>query len=241
MTNQEFYHHGVKGQKWGVRRYRNKDGSLTSLGKKLSQRKAARDIYLSKYKNFDKHITELDSFNRLRETSAKTRDVLAKFNNDKVVRDKYEHAAAKKLIENDIAYLKKEEQRHKKLARKGGPESEDHLELAELCSMDSIQKRHMLRELNANKERGMSPRMTAHLTEYFPKIPEEAQRLYLKDKHNELMSQHIKAAKDYDRTVERFLDDYMGKYGDKPLKYKFMGSRRDKAEARAHTLIWGGE
>lgn len=28
------YHHGIKGQKWGVRRYQNKDGSLTSAGKK---------------------------------------------------------------------------------------------------------------------------------------------------------------------------------------------------------------
>lgn len=27
-------HHGIKGQKWGVRRYQNKDGSLTSAGKK---------------------------------------------------------------------------------------------------------------------------------------------------------------------------------------------------------------
>lgn len=27
-------HHGVKGQKWGVRRYQNKDGSLTPAGKK---------------------------------------------------------------------------------------------------------------------------------------------------------------------------------------------------------------
>lgn len=27
-------HHGVKGQKWGIRRYKNKDGSLTPKGKK---------------------------------------------------------------------------------------------------------------------------------------------------------------------------------------------------------------
>lgn len=27
-------HHGVKGQKWGVRRYQNEDGSLTAAGKK---------------------------------------------------------------------------------------------------------------------------------------------------------------------------------------------------------------
>jgi hypothetical protein len=33
-TNCELYHHGVLGQKWGVRRYQNKDGSLTPMGKK---------------------------------------------------------------------------------------------------------------------------------------------------------------------------------------------------------------
>lgn len=30
----EIYHHGVKGMHWGVRRYQNKDGSLTKAGKK---------------------------------------------------------------------------------------------------------------------------------------------------------------------------------------------------------------
>lgn len=27
------YHHGIKGQKWGVRRYQNEDGTLTESGK----------------------------------------------------------------------------------------------------------------------------------------------------------------------------------------------------------------
>lgn len=30
----ELYHHGIKGQKWGIRRFQNKDGSLTKAGKK---------------------------------------------------------------------------------------------------------------------------------------------------------------------------------------------------------------
>ena len=30
----ELYHHGIKGQKWGIRRFQNKDGSLTPAGKK---------------------------------------------------------------------------------------------------------------------------------------------------------------------------------------------------------------
>lgn len=33
-SNGELYHYGVKGMKWGVRRYQNKDGSLTKAGKK---------------------------------------------------------------------------------------------------------------------------------------------------------------------------------------------------------------
>lgn len=34
LTEEVLEHHGILGMKWGVRRYQNKDGSLTALGRK---------------------------------------------------------------------------------------------------------------------------------------------------------------------------------------------------------------
>lgn len=44
------YHHGIRGQKWGIRRYQNPDGSLTEEGRKRYQ-KGNYDIIQRQYKN----------------------------------------------------------------------------------------------------------------------------------------------------------------------------------------------
>lgn len=45
ISNNELYHFGIKGQKWGIRRYQNEDGSYTELGK---ERYSDRRMYKSR-------------------------------------------------------------------------------------------------------------------------------------------------------------------------------------------------
>lgn len=62
-------HHGVKGQKWGIRRYQNKDGSLTALGRKREEK--------DKLKSANKELKALRAENAKlkKQTSANSRRI----------------------------------------------------------------------------------------------------------------------------------------------------------------------
>lgn len=60
----ELYHYGVKGQKWGIRRYQNEDGTLTDEGR----------IKLKELATKQGYITKLEYENR--ESAAKGKKVL---------------------------------------------------------------------------------------------------------------------------------------------------------------------
>lgn len=54
----ELMHHGILGQRWGVRRYQNKDGTLTDLGKKRYGYTSDDTVFLSGKVKYDQPIDD---------------------------------------------------------------------------------------------------------------------------------------------------------------------------------------
>lgn len=64
MENNQLYHHGTKGMRWGIRRYQNADGSLTPAGKKryrlgkdgqlIKKKKVSRKVQKQRKENLEK-------------------------------------------------------------------------------------------------------------------------------------------------------------------------------------------
>ena len=77
----ELYHHGIKGQKWGVRRFQNPDGSLTPAGRKRVSKeyeKTARKVSSELSKRYNRMY--IDSYNKA--ANYMNRGGTDKFNSD---------------------------------------------------------------------------------------------------------------------------------------------------------------
>lgn len=84
MDNNVLVHYGVRGQKWGIRRFQNKDGSLTSAGKKRysDDAKDEKTEKVSSKKDrgrmtdaeLSRRIARLEKETKLKDLEAKNRD-----------------------------------------------------------------------------------------------------------------------------------------------------------------------
>lgn len=88
----ELYHHGIKGQKWGIRRFQNDDGSLTMQGKrrygagKIQRELNRTDLKRAKYISRNAEMNYRKDRNGVSEATKGILDRRIK-NNEKMIRD----------------------------------------------------------------------------------------------------------------------------------------------------------
>lgn len=78
----ELAHHGILGMRWGVRRYQNKDGSLTPAGKKRAE-----EIAIKKEDDQIKQDRRADSRNRRRLDDKTLMERIGRLQNEKKLKD----------------------------------------------------------------------------------------------------------------------------------------------------------
>ena len=65
MSSNELTHHGIKGMRWGVRRYQNKDGSLTPAGEKQKSKSLHEDYIKTHTRKSSKSMSDAELRSRI--------------------------------------------------------------------------------------------------------------------------------------------------------------------------------
>lgn len=107
----ELYHEGVLGMKWGIRRYQNKDGSLTPAGKKRYGTKS----------NFEKVQRAKKAAEKANSPEAKRRAKANARTEEEV--NKYLEKAGKKKVDTNEAKKPEVEAKVNEASKKTAPES----------------------------------------------------------------------------------------------------------------------
>lgn len=104
----EFYHAGIKGMKWGVRRYQNADGTLTEAGK----RRYARDLKGLSKKQKDKYEGDADKW--VKEDMERTKKLADSSKNlADTLNSSVQNSGVRKKTRMDLTHMTDQEMRNR--------------------------------------------------------------------------------------------------------------------------------
>lgn len=186
LINGELYHWGVKGMKWGVRRYQNKDGSLTEAGKKRF------------VKSIAKQQGRIAATNYAREQFDSSRSARTHYNFSDHVSDK--RAKARDYDECRKAYHEIHDIAWRKALHSVEKKYGDYEDLARAGDKTTMGKFDALYKQTLDKE------FRKYGVYEIEKTLEQKRKIF------------IEAREELRGVTQKYVEDYLGDYGNKPLK-----------------------
>lgn len=200
--NHELYHHGVKGQRWGFRRYQNPDGSLTPAGKK----------------RYDKLKVELDALDR--------KPVRGQTFGEKRKAAKLQKERAERLAKARQARIDKQKAAEERAERL----KNNQLDVKEMTSeeiqakIDRINLENRLKELMTEPVKDVTPQKASRGKEFTNKFKDDVVDKLAKNVAADLVAQTAKAVGAYG--LNKVLNATINKDGESAKDFVFTNNKK---------------
>ena len=221
----DIYHHGIKGMKWGIRRYQNKDGALTKAGKK----RVAKEITKAYRKGLDNGHKNGD----------KSEEIQKARNAIKPERQAYASARSK-LDALESEPFKDNNQRIKLFKKAYDSKKREYEEFAkehpgsdvdeDLRGLDSEYKKAILRGLDSEYKKAISSEENAKnswLKDHALRSYRGANKSFDK-KYNEAEASLREARSNLSKATDKYIKNLLGDIGNKSVKSPIYNSNGRK-------------